>query len=353
MVALHEACVAIDRGDCVSAPVGGANLILRPCCTTMMSEQGVLSPDGSCKTFSSAANGYARGEAIVGVFVKPLGNAVRDRNSIRAVIRATAHNHDGKTARFSLPSSDAHEAMIRRTYEVALLTISDTGYIECHGIGTSVGDPIETKAVVRVFGEAGVTIGSTKPNFGHTEGASGILSVLKTVLALENMTIPPSIKYSPRNLNIPWESAKLALAENALFWPGGRLERVSVNSFGLGGTNAHAIIDSAASYKTPAGPRIEEEAAQLLLYSAKPKIRSRHSSKITRPSSRRTRQISRTFHTRLLVVGSICLIVRSPSPMALQWELLLRSPSLANGNPRLPWSLPARALNGLRWVATY
>jgi acyl transferase domain-containing protein/NADPH:quinone reductase-like Zn-dependent oxidoreductase/SAM-dependent methyltransferase len=268
MVALHEACVAIDRGDCVSAIVGGTNLILRPSCTTMMSEQGVLSPDGSCKTFSTAANGYARGEAIVGVFVKPLEDAFRDGNSIRAVIRATATNHDGKTAGFSLPSSDAQEAMIRRAYEVAGLTVSDTGYVECHGTGTSVGDPIETKAVARVFGEAGVTIGSTKPNFGHTEGASGILSVLKTVLALENKTIPPSIKYSPRNPNIPWESGKLVLAEEPLSWPEGRLERVSVNSFGLGGTNAHAIIDSAASYKAPAGPRIEEEAAQLLLYSA-------------------------------------------------------------------------------------
>src|SRR2546430_3559973 len=119
MVALHEACVAIERGDCVSAIVGGTNLILRPSCTTMMSEEGVLSPDGSCKTFSTAANGYARGEAIVGVFVKPLEDAIRDGNSIRAVIRATATNHDGKTAGFSLPSSDAQEAMIRRAYEVA------------------------------------------------------------------------------------------------------------------------------------------------------------------------------------------------------------------------------------------
>lgn len=268
MVALHEACVAIDRGDCLSAIVGGTNLILRPSCTTLMSEQGVLSPDGSCKTFSTAANGYARGEAIVGVFVKPLEDAIRDGNSIRAVIRATATNHDGKTAGFSLPSSDAQEDMIRRAYEVAGLAVSDTGYVECHGTGTSVGDPIETKAVARVFGEVGVTIGSTKPNFGHTEGASGILSVLKTVLSLENKTIPPSIKYSPKNPNIPWESGKLVLAEEPLSWPEGRLERVSVNSFGLGGTNAHAIIDSATSFIASAGPRIEEEAAQLLLYSA-------------------------------------------------------------------------------------
>jgi len=268
MVALHEACVAIDRGDCVSAIVGGTNLILRPNATTLMSEQGILSPDGSCKTFSTAANGYGRGEAIVGVFVKPLEDAIRDGNSIRAVIRATATNHDGKTAGFNLPSSDAQVAMIRRAYEVAGLTVSDTGYFECHGTGTPVGDPIETEAVARVFGKAGVTIGSTKPNFGHTEGASGILSVLKTVLALENKTIPPSIKCSPRNPKIPWESGKLVLAEEPIPWPTGRLERVSVNSFGLGGANAHVIIDSAASYRASVESRVEEEAAQLLLYSA-------------------------------------------------------------------------------------
>ncbi|OJJ88681.1 uncharacterized protein ASPGLDRAFT_31800 [Aspergillus glaucus CBS 516.65] len=131
--------------------------------------------------------------------------------------------------------------MIRRAYEVVDLDVSDTGYVECHGTGTPMGDPIETKAVARVFGEAGVIIGSTKPNFGHTKGVSSILTVLK--------------------------DCKLALAEEPLFWPEGRLERVSLNSFGLGGTNAHAIIDSAASYKAPAGPRIEE-AAQILLYSA-------------------------------------------------------------------------------------
>ncbi|APA16269.1 hypothetical protein sscle_16g110390 [Sclerotinia sclerotiorum 1980 UF-70] len=158
--------------------------------------------------------------------------------------------------------------MIRRAYEVAGLTPSDTGYVECHGTGTSVGDPIETMAVARVFGEVGVTIGSTKPNFGHTEGASGILSVLKTVLALENKTIPPSIKYSPRNLSIPWETGKLKLAERPLSWPEGRVERASMNSFGLGGSNAHVIIDSAASCKIPAPPPVEEDVAKLLLFSA-------------------------------------------------------------------------------------
>lgn len=267
--ALHEACLAIERGDCVSAIVGGTNLILRPSVTSTMSEQGILSPDGSSKTFSSLADGYGRGEAIVGVFVKPLEEALRGGNSIRGVIRATAVNHDGKTAGFSLPSTDAQEALMRRAYELAGLPVSDTGYVECHGTGTPVGDPVETKAVARVFGDIGMVIGSTKPNFGHTEGASGILSLLKSVLALEHRTIPPSIKSSPRNPNIPWESGKLELAEEPLDWPRGRAEPVSINSFGMGGANAHVIIDSAASHKAPTEPQTNEAAeAHLLLFSA-------------------------------------------------------------------------------------
>lgn len=268
MVALHQACMAISRGDCVSAIVGATNLIMRPNFTTLMSEQGVLASDGSCKTFSASADGYARAEAIVGVFLKPLEDAILDGNSIRAVIRATATNHDGRTAGFTMPNSDIQETMIRRAYDIAGLTPGDTGYVECHGTGTAVGDPIETKAVARVFGEAGITIGSIKANLGHAEGASGILSVLKAVLVLENKTIPPSIKYLPKNSNIPWTVGKLTLAEEPLTWPKDRLERVSVNSFGLGGSNAHTIIDSAASHTGPVKPHEVKKTAQLLLYLA-------------------------------------------------------------------------------------
>ena len=124
------------------------------------------------------------------MLVKPLEDIIRDGTSIRAVIRATATHHDGKTTGFIIPSADAWETLMRNPYEVEGLTVSDTRYVECHGTGTLVGDPIESKAVARVVGETGVTIGSTKPNFGHTEGAPGILLVLKAVLTLENKTIP-------------------------------------------------------------------------------------------------------------------------------------------------------------------
>ncbi|KAK4498761.1 hypothetical protein PRZ48_009271 [Zasmidium cellare] len=235
-----------------------------------MSEQGVLSPDGSCKTFSSEANGYARGEAIVGVFVKPLEDAIREGNSIRAVIRATSTNHGGRSAGFTVPNQEAQEDVIRKAYQQAGFDMSETGYFECHGTGTPLGDPIETKAVANCFKKSGITIGSTKPNFGHTEGASGLLSLLKAVLMLENRAIPPSIKYLPRNRNIRWETGKLTLAEKSLPWPQDRRERVSVNSFGLGGSNAHAIVDSAVVCQTSSSVPLSggDEAPQLLLYSA-------------------------------------------------------------------------------------
>jgi acyl transferase domain-containing protein len=157
-----------------------------------MSEQGVLSKDGSCKTFSANVDGYARGEAIVSIYVKPLSDALRDGNPVRAVVVGSAVNHDGKTHGVTMPRIETQEALIRRAYEVAgIADVSKTGFVECHGTGTQVGDVIETKAIGRVFGDFGVQIGSLKPNLGHSEGASGLTALLKAVLALEHRTIPP------------------------------------------------------------------------------------------------------------------------------------------------------------------
>ena len=269
LVALHEACVAISRGDCDSAIIGGANLIMSPGATMSMTEQNVLSPDGSCKSFSADANGYARGEAITAIYIKRLDDALRDKDPIRAVIRGTATNHDGKTPRLTVPSSEAQEKLIRKAYQSANITdFSRTAFVECHGTGTIVGDPIETKAIGQIFGEQGVFIGSIKPNFGHTEGSSGILSVIKTVLALENRTIPPNIKLSKPNPAIPFEKAKLTVPIEPTPWPGDRLARASVNSFGIGGTNAHVVIDAACNYNAPLPMDRSIDEPHLLLFSA-------------------------------------------------------------------------------------
>lgn len=236
LIGLNEACMAIAKGDCESAIVGGTNIIMAPALTTAMSEQGALGIDGSCKTFSSAANGYARGEAIIALYVKSLSSAMRDGSPIRAVISGTATNSDGKTPGFSMPSGEAQEALIRHTYEVAGISGAEmvkTGFFECHGTGTPVGDPIEVGAVARIFGESGgVHIGSIKPNLGHSEGASGLTSVVKAVLALEHRTIPPNIKSLPLNPKLPFKSAGLEVPVEAVPWPKGRHERVSVNCFG-------------------------------------------------------------------------------------------------------------------------
>jgi acyl transferase domain-containing protein len=235
LVALHEACQSITRGDCISAIVGGANIILAPNMTCAMSEQGVLAADGSCKTFSADANGYARGEAINAVFIKSLADALRDGNPVRAVIRSTASVSDGKSpAGVSAPNWVTQEQMMRRAYELAGITdFSKTAFVECHGTGTPIGDPIETKAVARVFGSAnGVYIGSVKPNLGHSEGASGLTSLIKAVLALEHRIIPPNIKFSNPNPTIQWD-AGLKVPTDSMPWPESADERVSVNSFGM------------------------------------------------------------------------------------------------------------------------
>ncbi|WPH04990.1 polyketide synthase [Acrodontium crateriforme] len=251
LVGLHEACLAVQRGDCEAAIVGGANLILTPAMTAFMTEKGVLSADGSCKTFSADANGYARGEAITAVYVKPLAAAVRDGNPVRAVIRSTMINSDGKTPGILHPSTDTQESMIRAAYRKAGITdFSQTTYVECHGTGTAIGDPIEVNAVARVFGDTGVFIGSVKPNLGHSEGASGLTSLMKAVLALEHQTIPPNIKFTSPNPKIPFEERNLTVPLEPIPWPATGYERVSVNSFGIGGTNAHVIIDSARSIRT-------------------------------------------------------------------------------------------------------
>ncbi|KAG7403524.1 Highly reducing polyketide synthase FUM1 [Fusarium oxysporum f. sp. raphani] len=213
LIALHEAVRAIRAGDCDGAIVAGTNLIFSPTMSMAMTEQGVLSPDASCKTFDANANGYARGEAINAIFLKPLDNALRDGDPIR----------DPK----------------------------DTCFVEAHGTGTSVGDPLEATAIARVFGgspDRKLYIGSVKPNLGHSEGASGVSSVMKAILALENRTIPPNINFSTPNPKIPFSEMNMAVPVDAIPWPQNRPLRVSVNSFGIGGANAHCIIETLEEY---------------------------------------------------------------------------------------------------------
>ncbi|KAI0176547.1 hypothetical protein GGR52DRAFT_571510 [Hypoxylon sp. FL1284] len=235
---------ALQFGDASAAVVAGTNLILGPSLTAFMTAEGVLSPDGSCKSFDASANGYARAEGITAVYIKRLTDAVRDGNPIRAVIRGTAANSDGKSQGMLVPRGEALESLMNKVYSDAGLNPSDTAFVECHGTGTSVGDPIETAAVASIFGNDGVYIGSVKPNIGHCEGSAGLASLIKAVLSLENKTIPPNIKFNTPNPKIPFGEKKLTVPTRPIPFPTHKVERISVNSFGIGGSNAHIIIDS-------------------------------------------------------------------------------------------------------------
>ncbi|KAL3253036.1 hypothetical protein ABHI18_009756 [Aspergillus niger] len=248
LVALHEACQAIALGDCPSAIVGGSSLIFTPTMTTNMSQAGALSPDGICKTFDAEANGYARAEGVCALYIKKLDDAIRDKDPVRGVIRAVATNFDGRTNHITVPSSAEQEALIRKAYRKAHLeNPAETAFVECHGTATRVGDVVETTAVADAFGRHPMIIGGVKSNIGHTEGAAGLAGLIKAVLALEHRQIPPNVNFLTPNPNIMFEEAGLTVPVDVLPWPADRKERVSVNCFGVGGTNAHVIVDSAAS----------------------------------------------------------------------------------------------------------
>ncbi|KZL63309.1 polyketide synthase [Colletotrichum incanum] len=253
-LALHLVCQAIRVGEYDAAIVAGSNIILSPDFGLFMAEHGIISPDASCRAFEAQANGYARAEAVNCVFIKRYDLALRDGNPVRAIIRGSATNADGKTVGVSTPSPEAHEALIRSAYRMAgIQDLCGTAMVECHGTGTTVGDAVETCAIARVFGENGVIIGSTKPALGHSEGASALTSIIKAVLSLEHRTIIPNIKFHSPSLRLPLKSGHLSVPTTPQSWPPGRLERISINSFGIGGTNVHLqiILDAASSAHLP------------------------------------------------------------------------------------------------------
>ncbi|ETS86321.1 hypothetical protein PFICI_00149 [Pestalotiopsis fici W106-1] len=242
--AVHTAVMAIRSGSCPSAIVAGANMILTPRASIGMSAMGLLAADGNCKTFDAGANGFARGESVCAIYIKRLDHAIRDGNPIRAVIRGVDSNCDGGdgSRTFGTPNAIAQEKLIRQTYTAAGLALADTSVVELHGTGTPVGDPLETTAIANCFGgDKKVYIGSIKPNVGHGEGSSALASLIKSVVALSNKTILPNIKFSKPNPKIPWDR-NLQVPVEPLPWPKDFKERISINSFGLGGSNVHVRI---------------------------------------------------------------------------------------------------------------
>ncbi|WP_105347906.1 type I polyketide synthase [Mycobacterium sp. ITM-2016-00318] len=251
LVAIHQACQALRLGECDLALAGGANVMLTPATMITFSHAHMLAPDGRCKTFDAAADGYVRGEGCGVIVIKRLEDAVRDGDRIRAVIRGSAINQDGASGGLTVPNGVAQQRVIADALKRADLEPSDVGYLEAHGTGTSLGDPIEAQAAGAVLGQGReasrpLLIGSAKTNIGHLEAAAGIAGVIKVVLSLENELLPPHLNFHNPSPHIPWDRLALQVVKEATPWERNGEPRIAgVSSFGFAGTNAHVLLEEA------------------------------------------------------------------------------------------------------------
>jgi thioester reductase-like protein len=256
LVALHLACQSLRTGECDRALVGGANVICAPEANIAFSKLRALAPDGRCKTFDASADGYARGEGCGMVVLRRLSDALADGDHIRAVVRATALNHDGRSNGLTAPNGAAQEAVIRTALKQAGLEPEQVSYVEAHGTGTPLGDPVEVLALARAYRRRrtaadaapipSLLVGSVKTNVGHLEGAAGVTGLIKTVLALERGQIPPHLHYHTPNPHIPWAELAVTVPSALTPWPANdQPRRAGLSAFGMSGTNAHVILEEA------------------------------------------------------------------------------------------------------------
>ena len=255
MVAVHLACKSLWDGECELALAGGVNLILVPEVFASFAKAGFLSPDGRCKAFDAQADGYVRGEGAGMLALKPLSSAMADGDPIYAVIRGGAVNQDGRTNSLTAPNRLAQEAVLRAAYRQAGVSPEQIDYIEAHGTGTLLGDPIEISALAAVLAEGRdldrrCALGSVKTNIGHLEAAAGVAGLIKTALALHHRKIPPSLHFSQPNPHIAFDEIPVRIQRKIDAWPdSGRPSLAGVSSFGFGGTNAHLVLEQAPGFQ--------------------------------------------------------------------------------------------------------
>ncbi len=267
LVAVHLACQSLRLGECSMALAGGVNLILSPDITVTLSKSHMMSPDGRCKAFDASANGFVRAEGCGLVVLKRLSDARADGNRVLAVIRGTASNQDGKSSGLTAPNGPSQVAVIQQALASAGLKPSDVDFIEAHGTGTSLGDPIEAHALADVFGpgraaDCALQVGSVKTNIGHAESAAGIAGLIKTVLALQHGRIPPNLHFEKLNPHIDWNGLAINVPTAETSWNRGKgLRAAGVSSFGFSGTNAHVVLsDLPAEELVPDASGQEEDA---------------------------------------------------------------------------------------------
>jgi acyl transferase domain-containing protein len=251
LVAVHLAIRSLRTGESSLALAGGVNLLLDESVTQMVADLQALSPDGRCRAFDARANGFVRGEGCGIVVLKRLSDALADGDRVLAVLRGSSMNSDGRSAGLTAPNPLAQKDMLRQAFADARVRAADIGYVETHGTGTALGDPIEIEALTEVFGEpepdsSGCVLGAVKTNIGHLEAAAGIAGLIKTVLALRNAEIPRNLHFSTLNPRISLTGTPFVIPKTAVAWPEGERPRIAgVSSFGMSGTNAHVVVAEA------------------------------------------------------------------------------------------------------------
>ncbi|MBE9216664.1 SDR family NAD(P)-dependent oxidoreductase [Plectonema cf. radiosum LEGE 06105] len=249
LVAVHLACQSLRNQECDTALVGGVNRLISPEFSINFSKARMLAADGRCKTFDAAADGFVRAEGCGIIILKRLADAVTDKNPILALIRGSAVNQDGRSSGLTVPNGTSQQAVISQALENSKIEPSQINYIEAHGTGTSLGDPIEINALGSVFGkyhsaDNPLKIGSVKTNIGHLEAAAGIAGIIKLILSLQNQEIPPHLHFQQPNPYIPWEELPFQVTTESTPWLISNTPRFAgVSSFGFSGTNAHVVIE--------------------------------------------------------------------------------------------------------------
>ncbi|HEU4359921.1 MAG TPA: type I polyketide synthase, partial [Mycobacterium sp.] len=264
LVSIHLACQSLRRRESDQALAAGVNLMLTPENSIATSRWGMLSPEGRCKTFDEAADGYVRSEGAGVVVLKRLSDAQRDGDRILAVVRGSAVNQAGASSGQTVPNGPAQQKVLRAGLAAARLTASDIDYVEAHGTGTALGDPIELDALSQVFAErndsAPLVVGSVKTNLGHLESAAGIAGFIKTVLSVQHGYIPKHLNFTRLTPNASAGAARFVIPAEGMQWPAvNRPRRAAVSSFGVSGTNANVVIEQAPAIE-PAEPVAGEPA---------------------------------------------------------------------------------------------
>src|SRR5579883_1428433 len=368
LVAVHLACQSLRAQECNMALAGGVHLILFPEVTENLSTAHMLAPDGRCKAFDARADGFVRGEGCGLIVLKRLTDALNDGDPILALIRGSAVNHDGHSSGLTVPNGPAQQVVIRQALANGNVNPSQVDYLEAHGTGTSLGDPIEFGALTAVFSagrtqENPLLLGSVKTNVGHLEAAAGIAGLIKVILALQHEEIPPHIHFQTINPRINLASLPAVIPTERLPWTRGSKRRIAgVSSFGISGTNAHVVLEEAPALPVspsaaPSEPATSAPQPALLPLSARTQpallaLAQRYLPLLdSLPAELFPSLCSSASQRRSHLPARLALLASSPSQAAERLRSFLDHPDLPADPPGLaPGLLPPGGRPRLVWV---